>query len=41
MQVQNYCWRCGGQNPQNYMTPFLESGCAGDVKGVQIPFQDL
>ena len=41
VQAQNYCWRHGGQNPHNHMIPFLEGGCAGVVKGVRIPFQDL
>lgn len=40
-KLQSSCWPPGGQNPPSPMSPCLENGPAGVLKGVVIPFQVL
>ena len=40
-RLQSSCWPPGGRNPPSPMSPCLENGPAGVLKGVVIPFQVL
>lgn len=40
-KLQSSCWPPGGQSPPSPMSPCLENGPAGVLKGVVIPFQAL
>ena len=40
-RVQNFSWPPGRLKHQSHMTPYLENGYAGAIRGIQIPFLEI